>query len=124
MRQPHAIPLFTLVEILGNNPESPWINDGLRLFVQFHEYDCDGTPLYALTSNFKTIGRNLQSRLGMTEEDREYYLRHGRAVMHGFPDRSLSVIQSAEVVLAGLAEAGYGFDGKSVEWIERDKSQT
>lgn len=120
MHQPHAIPLFTLVEILGN-PEYPRINDGLRLYVQFHEYDCDGTPLYALTSNFKTIGRHLQSRLGMTDEDRAYYLRHGRAVMHGYSEKSLVVIHSAEITLAGLAEEGYGFDGKSVEWIERDQ---
>lgn len=48
----HAIALGSLVEIdIDYSPEHR-----LRLFVQAHNRDCDGTPLYSLSSNIDDIG--------------------------------------------------------------------
>lgn len=49
LEQKHNIPLYALVEIMSNGEESE--KDGLRLFVTGHTRDCDGTPLYVLSTN-------------------------------------------------------------------------
>ena len=41
----HAIPVGTLVEIVGDDDRMA----GVRLFVVHHGRDCDGTPLYYLS---------------------------------------------------------------------------
>lgn len=112
----HTIPLFTLVE-LKCDPEWPCITDGLRLYVQGHSRDCDGTPLYDLTANYKVIGRNLHVRSAETEEDRMYCHLYSGAIMHSYGESSLEVIKTAAEILALLPDAGYAFDGKIVKMV-------
>ena len=60
----HKIPLGALVEFISyNGEEVEWGNEcaGSRLYVVGHLRDCDGTPLYALSINFKSA-RHFRSK--------------------------------------------------------------
>lgn len=119
MLKTHAFPLLTLVE-LGADSDGSRITDGLRLYVQGHHRDCDGTPLYALTQDYVTVGRNLKPREAITDDDRHFANRHRGAVDRGYPERSLTVIKRAEDVIKGLEDTCYGFDGQQVYYL-RDR---
>lgn len=47
---PHKIPIGALVEVC-NLDEGYKHHEGVRLFVVYHQRDCDGTPLYCLSDN-------------------------------------------------------------------------
>lgn len=113
MLKSHSIPLLTLVE-LGVDSSGSYITDGLRLYVQRHHRDCDGTPLYALTHDYTTVGRNLHHRDAVTEDDRHFAKLHRGAATSGHPERALRVIKAAEDVAKGLEDTCHGFDGKQV----------
>lgn len=99
----HNIPLYSLVEILGEGTCS-----GLRLYVAHHTRDCDGTPLYALT--FEIEREPLGISLPESEPFLDKVLRHW---MNGYTERSLKVINGPEVAIAKLKDAG---------WIKPDGS--
>lgn len=101
----HAIPLFSLVEIQCNSEE-----DGLRLYVQGHSRDCDGTPLYELTYDYKIVGKDVSTERLRAAKDR---LEHMIAVIDtgkvsgGYPEHCLTVIKTADEVKKRLIEKGY-----------------
>lgn len=104
-KKPHAIPLYSLVEIQYNSEE-----DGLRLYVQGHTRDCDGTPLYDLTHDYRVIGKEVcLSKIKKNLHPLEHMMTvvdTGR-VTGGYSDSCLTVIKTADEVKARLVEKGY-----------------
>lgn len=93
MELQHNIPIGTLVEYKTNDPESDYF--GVRLFVAEHARDCDGTPLYNLSSSKKLI-RDMDE---LKEDDfnspalKQQLMRHYRGMMEGgFSEESLEII--------------------------------
>ena len=90
----HSIPLGSLVEIDLNYSNK----HGLRLFVCEQNRDCDGEPLYSLTSDIEDL-----FPIKQTEDDRlnalRDLLRQGR-IIHGMSVSCLKVIERGESVLA------------------------
>lgn len=110
--QSHNIPLFSLVEVVGN-PASPGPNDGMRLFVQRLGRDCDQTPLYWLTLDYKVVGHDLSLGGNKTEHELMLARLKGGSTMGGYREESLVVIRSAEDVIAAIEEEGWHVrDGK------------
>jgi hypothetical protein len=107
----HGIPLFTMVEIV-RDPAHPDPDDGLRLFVQAHIRDCDGTPLYALTARYTLVGRSLDHN-DDSEDERFYARLYAGGTIHGYREESLTIFRTAEDVLSEMLVRGYGVvDGK------------
>lgn len=68
MTEKHVIPLGTLVEIVG---DGGCLNNGVRLFVGRHSFDCDQTPLYDLVFDKDYIGMTLDKH--QEGVSKEYY---------------------------------------------------
>lgn len=108
VRIPHAIPLYSLVEI--NLPGDYKCENGLRLFVQAHEYDLEGTPIYSLTHDWKLIGKKVghealtEAKLnGKYDAMTHYFSMTSRgAVLTGYYDRCLTVIRDGAEVQATI----------------------
>lgn len=109
----HSIPLVTLVEIVGD-PDYPTVHDGLRLFVHSQVRDCDGSAVYILTHDFRTIGRETQPTASDDESQRIFSFFHRGATIGSFGEGVLKVVKPAEEVLPLLVKSGYIFDGKKV----------
>lgn len=96
LKRTHSIPLYSLVEVTNCTEQN-----GLRLFVQAHNRDCDGTPLYSLTFDPEIIGADLENKdpsfLG-----RIMHSRTLGSIMSGLSEECLTVIESAESVKARL----------------------
>jgi len=60
LKKQHNIPVDTLVEILGDENDE---YSGMRLYINEHTRDCDGTPIYLLGS------KTGESKLGLFAED-------------------------------------------------------
>lgn len=97
----HNIPLGTLVEV---KKESGIQESGLRLYVQDHIRDCDGTPLYSLTLNFFLVGKDVTKPASGNERlDAHLRIANSGAISHGYPEDSLQIIEAAESVYARYA---------------------
>lgn len=102
----HTIPLFSLVEIEYEGSEE----FGLRLYVQGHSRDCDGTPLYNLTYDYRIVGKDVSTDRVRAAKDS---LDHMLAVIDtgkitgGYSAESLVVIRTADEVKGRLIEHGY-----------------
>lgn len=72
----HNIPIGTLVEIDSKGCCEEW--NGCRLYVVAHERDCDGEPLYALSSKGYDIPEGEYQVLDKSE--------------HGFSEGMLKVV--------------------------------
>lgn len=95
----HTIDLYTLVEVNlpGNSAH------GLRLFVQEQNRDCDGTPLYSLTSDPKVIGvdmsiKSINERYVDDELSRIFALIASGSILDGYSEYCLTVVEDAESV--------------------------
>lgn len=102
LERQHRIPLGTLVEIFEDDPLQEDSYHRLRLYVVDHARDCDGTPLYSLSFNKKVV-----EELRAVERDintglltaQELQLSHCvrwnclGAILNGFPEESLMVLQ-------------------------------
>lgn len=106
LKNQHTIPLFSLVQIQDDNSEE----FGLRLYVQGHSRDCDGTPLYNLTHDYRVVGKDVSTDRMRNAKDR---LEHMLAVIDtgkitgGYSADSLVVIRTADEVKNRLIEHGY-----------------
>jgi hypothetical protein len=74
----HQIPLGTLVEVIGLEPDSDYY--GIRLYVIQHHRDCDGTPLYALGPK------------GCNPHNLFFPSLFAGGIAHGLPERCLRVV--------------------------------
>jgi hypothetical protein len=106
LKNQHTIPLFSLVEIEYEGSEE----FGLRLYVQGHSRDCDGTPLYNLTHDYRVVGKDVSTDRMRNAKDR---FEHMLAVMDtgkitgGYSADSLVVVRTADEVKNRLIEHGY-----------------
>lgn len=100
LEKKHAIALGSLVEInIDYIPEHK-----LRLFVQEHSRDCDGTPLYSLSSDIKDIGIDPSKTEFDDPLERFLHIMARGRIKHGFSDKSLIVIEEGEKVLARIGD--------------------
>ena len=114
----HTIPLYTLVEIGGDTT-----SNGIRLYVQGHSRDCDGTPLYDLTHDYQVVGDDLSNdALRHIRETQDQYTHYfaiidsGKVVRHYSAD-SLTIIKTADEVKKSLIDSGY-LDEKAIEKLQ------
>lgn len=92
----HSIPLYTLVEINAN----VLAESGMRLLVQGHTRDCDGTPLYMLTHDARVVGKNVHENPKSSDPlSTAYYWQTQGKVISGYGESALIIIESAESVL-------------------------
>lgn len=107
----HSIPLLTLVQIQGG------VKDGICLFVVNHSRDCDGSPLYDLSHDWKIFG--LEREKMKQRSMYEYGNWLGKLSLHHSPD-NLKLIKPSEEVVEGLIDAGwFDADGKPTgDWYE------
>ncbi|MFK4135961.1 hypothetical protein ACI2KR_27305 [Pseudomonas luteola] len=95
MERKHMYPLYSLVEL--HTPDGyDSVDDGLRLFVQGHDRDCDGTPLYALTFEPETIGKNVRVYKAQTFDERLFCESYQGKVMFGYNESRLKLIQHGD----------------------------
>lgn len=85
--------------------------DGVCLFVQSQTRDCDGPPLYALTSKLETVGKDLSIRAINTRNpdcqiSRIIEIMDSGSIVHGYPEKSLEVIKSADEIKVMLKKSG------------------
>ena len=86
LERQHAIPIGSLVEIKFDE----WMGEGAcwkvhaRLWVVLHSRDCDGTPLY-----------------GISRWNDPQGAQQVRAVLGGFSEESLTIIQLTDAVRRG-----------------------
>lgn len=113
----HAVPLYSLVEVDLPNE----IEHGMRLFVQSHSRDCDGTPLYNLTLDWRLIDRKFGRDYIASNSDpasslTRYVgtLREG-AVIGGYSESSFKVVCSAEEIIDRIKLQG---------WMDNDGNRT
>ncbi|MEG0870019.1 MAG: hypothetical protein RSD49_01590 [Hafnia sp.] len=108
----HEIAVGSLVEV-NSDDNDPSFSDGLRLYVHSHTRDCDGTPLYCLTHEYRNIGKNLFGRDERPQVDPnkpetaiQVVLWHQAlgSVRNGLPEGSLTVIKTAEAVAERFKE--------------------
>ena len=104
----HTIPLYTLVEIGGDTT-----SNGMRLYVQGHSRDCDGTPLYDLTHDYAVVGKDFSNealcRIRDTKDEYTHFFAivdSGKIVRH-YSAESLTVIKTADEVKNSLISSGY-----------------
>lgn len=114
----HTIPLYTLVEIGGDTT-----SNGLRLYVQGHSRDCDGTPLYDLTFDYEVVGEDLSSDALRHIRDTQDPYTHvfavvasGSIVRH-YSAESLTIIKTADEVKKSLIDSGY-LDEKAIAKLQ------
>lgn len=102
----HSIPLFTMVEL---ELESSEVENGLRYFVQGHSRDCDGTPLYRLTTDVKLVGKDIDLKDAIKSCQKDLLdgiwnaVDYGRIVFN-YPENCLKVIKSAEEITSKLQD--------------------
>lgn len=109
----HTIPLYSLVEI--NSDE----DNGIRLYVQKHSRDCDGTPLYDLTYDIKMVGKTVALDSFFKEVNKSPLdavwkaVDFGKVISH-FSEQSLTVIKEGNEVISNLKKNGYSFDSNGI----------
>lgn len=109
----HSIPLYSLVEI--NSEE----DNGIRLYVQNHSRDCDGTPLYDLTYDVKMVGKKVLLDDFFKEVNKNPLdavwsaVDFGKVISH-FSADSLTVIKDGSEVISTLKKMGYSFDSNGI----------
>lgn len=112
LERKHNIALYAKVQITTG------INKGITLFVQGHSRDCDGTPLYCLTHDWRVIGKDVSSDAlhkklvgvldNMTRSITQYsHAVASGSVYNGVPEECLIVVESAEDVLASISADGW-----------------
>lgn len=106
----HSIPLYSLVR-LKSDPEYPDVMDGVCLFVQSQTRDCDGTPLYMLTSKLKTVGKDMSikainERNRHCEYSRMFEIMDSGSLVGAYSEASLEVVKSADEIKAMLKKSG------------------
>lgn len=100
----HNIPLGTFVEVAYDENDAS-ASEGQRLYVQGHHRDCDGTPLYSLTTDYRVVGEsfNTDERPTINGDLQSlvachlWHMRLG-TVQNGLPEQCLKVIRTAEEV--------------------------
>lgn len=106
LKNQHTIPLFSLVQIQDDGSEE----FGLRLYVQGHSRDCDGTPLYNLTLDYRVVGKDLSfdSIKNIQNPLEKYFATMDMGkYTGGYSADSLVVIKTGEDVKNRLIEHGY-----------------
>jgi hypothetical protein len=100
----HNIPLGTFVEVEYDENDAS-ASEGQRLYVQGHNRDCDGTPLYSLTTDYRVVGESFDNDKrptinGDLQSLVACHLWHMRlgTVQNGLPEQCLKVIRTAEEV--------------------------
>lgn len=102
LERQHRIPLGTLVEIFEDDPLQEDSYHRLRLYVVDHARDCDGTPLYSLSFNkkvveeLKAVERDINTGLLAAQELQLSHCVRWKclgAILNGFPEESLMVLQ-------------------------------
>lgn len=83
----HKIPLGAIVEITYRDEDEEQNEEGMRLRVAMHNRDCDGTPVYSLTSMTLYNQRLKKEVFGENSLD---YRQH---FSHGFSEGSLKVVR-------------------------------
>lgn len=102
----HSIPLFTLVELVCDDHEN-----GLRFFVQNHSRDCDGTPLYDLTTDTKLVGIDLSLSDALNDCKKDLLsgifvaVDFGKIRLH-YHESALKIVREASVVIDSLKAEG------------------
>lgn len=100
----HSIPLFTMVEV---ELEASDVENGLRYFVHSHSRDCDGTPLYRLTTDVKLVGKEIDLKDAIKTCRKDLLegvwiaVDYGRIVFN-YPESCLKVIKSAEEIISKI----------------------
>jgi hypothetical protein len=94
MKLQHEIPLLTLVEVQSGSME------GLRLFVQGHTRDCDGTPLYNLCFKWRLVGIEHSVH-------NPNFVKNSTGISTGHNPDNLEVIKSHWELMAYLIADGY-----------------
>lgn len=102
----HSIPLFTMVEV---ELESSEVENGMRYFVQGHSRDCDGTPLYRLTTDVKLVGKELDLKDAIKACQKDLLNGIFKAVDYGriafnYPETCLKVVKSAEEIISKIQD--------------------
>jgi len=106
MDKNHSIPLFTLVELVCDDHEN-----GLRFFVQNHSRDCDGTPLYDLTTDTKLVGIDLSLSDALNGCKKDLLsgifvaVDFGKIRLH-YHESALKIVREASVVIDSLKAEG------------------
>ncbi len=110
----HSIPLYSLVEINFNE------YDGIRLYVQNHSRDIDGSPLYDLTYDLTLIGKEVLLSNFFKEVNNNTLINSvwkavdfGKVLCH-FSADSLTVIKEGNEVISKLKQMGYSFDSNEI----------
>jgi hypothetical protein len=104
LEKKHNIPLGSIVEITYNDSDEEQNTFGLRLFVVDHARDCDGTPLYTLSSRknamidyHKSVEETNMAKMSGSSQDIQLstllvWLAKGR-LENGYSEDCLKVIK-------------------------------
>lgn len=88
----HQLPLGALVEV-----DCDYIPEhGLRLFIQDLGRDCDGTPIYSLSSTKDDIGIKTSQTEFENELERFLHTMARGRIIHGFGEDSLTLIRNPD----------------------------
>lgn len=115
----HNIPLLAMVELVSDPGDGPSVCDGLRLFVQEHSRDCDGTPLYNLTTDWRLCFKEVKRPQAYADSlERMHWWSVTGKIVGGYAEDSLKVIYTREQIMERLIDHGwFDADGNPLEEI-------